>query len=96
MICRWTLLQCWQVKVRKSWPVWLGSIADNLIGEPQAVHSGPWFCASSTGVPSVGRSKFTGKPTGRVRFEGIRCNDVYLNVIAFRAFEQSLLETNWP
>ena len=28
-------------------PVLLGSIADNFIGEPQAVHCGPWFCVSS-------------------------------------------------
>jgi hypothetical protein len=27
----------------------LGSIAVNLMGEPQAVHCGPWFCASSMG-----------------------------------------------
>ena len=34
--------------------------------------------------PSVRRFKFAGKSTGRVRFE---CNDAYLNVIAFEAFE---------
>jgi hypothetical protein len=45
--CRWTLLHSWQVNVRKSWPNALGSIAVNLIGEPQAVHCGPWFCVSS-------------------------------------------------
>jgi|SRR6187431_3374501 hypothetical protein len=27
----------------------LGSIAASFMGEPQAVHSGPWFCASSMG-----------------------------------------------
>jgi len=27
----------------------LGSIAASLVGEPQAVHCGPWFCASSMG-----------------------------------------------
>jgi hypothetical protein len=27
----------------------LGSIAASLMGEPQAVHCGPWFCASSMG-----------------------------------------------
>jgi hypothetical protein len=27
----------------------LGSIAANLMGEPQAVHCGPWFCVSSMG-----------------------------------------------
>jgi uncharacterized membrane protein YfcA len=41
MICRWTLAQRGQVKVRKSLPVSLGSIAVSFIGEPQAVHSGP-------------------------------------------------------
>jgi hypothetical protein len=45
--CRWTLLHSGQVNVRKSWPNVLGSIAVNLIGEPQAVHCGPWFCVSS-------------------------------------------------
>jgi hypothetical protein len=35
------------VNVRKSWPVLLGSIAVNFIGEPQAAHCGPWFCVSS-------------------------------------------------
>jgi hypothetical protein len=38
MMCRWILLHCGQVNVRKSWPSPLGSIAVNLIGEPQAVH----------------------------------------------------------
>jgi hypothetical protein len=27
----------------------LGSITVNLMGEPQAVHCGPWFCLSSMG-----------------------------------------------
>jgi hypothetical protein len=47
MRCRWTLLHCGQVNVRRSWPVLLGSIAESFIGEPQAVHCGPWFCVSS-------------------------------------------------
>jgi hypothetical protein len=46
-------------------------------------------------LPSVRRLKFTIKPSGRLRFKGIRCNDAYLNVIAFRAFEQPVFETNW-
>jgi hypothetical protein len=49
MICRWTLLQCGQVNVRKSRPLSLGSIAVSFIGDPHAVHCGPWFCASSMG-----------------------------------------------
>jgi hypothetical protein len=96
MICRCALLQCGQVKVRKSCPVSLGSIAESFIGEPQAVHLGPWFCASSIGVPSIRRSKFAVKPTGCRRYQGIGCSDVDLNVIASRAFEQTLFETNWP
>jgi hypothetical protein len=44
--------------------------------------------------PSVRRSEFTGKPTDRVWFEGIRCSDAYLNVIAFGAFEQPVFETD--
>jgi len=47
MTCRCTLLHCGQANVRKSWPKVLGSIAVNLMGEPQAVHCGPWFCVSS-------------------------------------------------
>jgi hypothetical protein len=74
----------------------LGSIAVNFMGEPQAVHCGPWFCLSSMAFASVRRSEFTGKPTGRLRFEGIRCNDSYLNLIALRTFEQAMFETNWP
>jgi hypothetical protein len=52
IMCRWTLLHSGQVNVRKSWPNVLGSIAVNLIGEPQAVHCGPWFWVSSMcGLP---------------------------------------------
>jgi hypothetical protein len=82
--------------VRKSWPAALGSIAVSFIGELQAVHCGPWFCASSTGVPSVGRFEFAGKPAGCFRFEGITCNDAYLNVIALWAFEQPVFQSNGP
>jgi hypothetical protein len=81
--CRWTLLHSGQVNVRKSWPGLLGSIAVNFISEPQAVHCGPWFCASSIVVlPSVRRSEFSGEPTGRIQFDGIGCSDAYLDVIA--------------
>jgi hypothetical protein len=82
MRCRWTLLHFAQVNVRKSKPNVPDSIDASFIGELQAVHSGPWFCLS--GIVLSGRP---GKPTGRVRFEGIRCNDAYLNVIALGAFE---------
>ena len=49
MTWRWTRLHRGQENVRKSWPGMLGSIAASLMGEPQAVHCGPWFCASSMG-----------------------------------------------
>jgi hypothetical protein len=45
---------------------------------------------------SIRRSEFSGKPTGRLRFEGVRCNDAYLNVIALGTFEQPVFEANWP
>src|ERR1700693_2903983 len=54
MTCRCTLLHCGQANVRKSWPNELGSIAVKLIGEPQAVHCGPWFCVSSMVAPQFG------------------------------------------
>jgi len=49
MTWRWTRLHRGQENVRKSWPGMLGSIAASLMGEPQAVHCGPWFWASSMG-----------------------------------------------
>ena len=85
-----------QVNVRKSWPVQLGSIAESFIAEPQAVHCGPWFCLSSMVLPSVRSPEFARKPTGYLGCEGIRCNDVDLNVIALRTLEQPLFETSWP
>jgi uncharacterized protein (DUF4415 family) len=96
MMCRSTLLHCGHVKVRRSLPVQLGSIADNFMGEPQAVHCGPWFCLSSMALPSVWRSEFPGKPTGRLRCDGVGCNDVDFHVIAPGAFEQPVFETKWP
>jgi hypothetical protein len=38
MTCRWTLAQFGQVKVRKSLPIALGSIAVSFMGDPHAVH----------------------------------------------------------
>jgi hypothetical protein len=52
------------------------------------------LCVEHYVDPSVRRSEFSGQPTGRVRFEGIRCGDAYLNVIAFGAFEQPMFETD--
>jgi hypothetical protein len=49
MRCRSTLLHLGQLKVRKSWPNALGSIAVSFIGELQAMQHGPWFCESSIG-----------------------------------------------
>jgi hypothetical protein len=68
--------------------VLLGSIATNRIGEPQA--------KGSKALPSVRRCEFAGKPSDDLRVHGITCNDVYFNVIAPRAFEQPLFETDWP
>jgi hypothetical protein len=96
MMCRSTLLHCGQVKVRRSLPVQLGSIADNFMGESQAVHCGPWFCLSSMALPLVWRREFAGKPTGCLRFDGVGCNDADLHVIAPGAFEQPVFETKWP
>jgi hypothetical protein len=45
---------------------------------------------------SIRRSEFSGKPTGCIRSEGIGCDDVDLNVIAFGAFEQPVFEADWP
>jgi hypothetical protein len=41
MMCRSTLLHLGQLKVRKSWPNALGSIAVSFIGELQAMQHGP-------------------------------------------------------
>jgi hypothetical protein len=89
------LKPCRQVKLRGSLPIQLGSIADNFMGEPQAVHCGPWFCLSSMASPSDRRSEFSSKPSGRLRCQRVRCNDIDLNVIAFGAFEQPSFETGW-
>jgi hypothetical protein len=52
--------------------------------------------ASCAGVSSVGCFKFTVNPACRFRFEGIGCNDRYLNLIASGTFEQPVFETDWP
>jgi hypothetical protein len=65
MMCRCTILQCGQAKVRKSWPHMLGSIADNFIGASQAVHCGPWFCLSCMRLPHIGREYNTLSVTDR-------------------------------
>lgn len=45
---------------------------------------------------STGRPGFAREPTSRFGFEGVRCNDTDLNAIAPGAFEQPLLEADWP
>jgi hypothetical protein len=45
-------------------------------------------------LPSVRCPEFSGKPTGSVRFQGIRCSDAYLDVIALGAFEQPVFEAD--
>jgi hypothetical protein len=57
IMCRCSLLHCGQVKVRRSWPTALGSIAVNFIGDPHAVHCGPWFCVSSMMFSCSGRGQ---------------------------------------
>jgi hypothetical protein len=52
------------------------------------------LCIEHALLLSVRRSEFASEPTGRFRFQGIRRNDAYLNVIALGAFEQPLFETN--
>jgi hypothetical protein len=96
MMCFWTLLHLGQENVRKSWPTLLGSIAESFIGEPQAVHCGPWFCPSSMSVSSVRRPEFAVKPSEGVGLERVRRNDADLDVIAFRAFEQPVFEADRP
>ena len=46
------------------------------------------------GTTSVRCSEFSGKPSDRLRFERVRRNDDYLNVIAFGAFEQTVFEAD--
>jgi hypothetical protein len=47
------------------------------------------------GIASVRRSEFSGEPTGCFRFEGIRCNDACLDMIAVGTFEQPVFEAYW-
>jgi hypothetical protein len=92
--CRWTLLHSGQVNVRKSWPNVLGSIAVNLIGEPQAVHCGPCFVCRACVAPSVRSPEFPGKPPHGRRFHGVARNDFVLYEVALRTLEPSMLKTH--
>jgi hypothetical protein len=94
IMCRWTLLHSGQVNVRKSWPNVLGSIAVNLIGEPQAVHCGPWFCVSSMVAPSVRSPEFPGKPSYESRLHRVARNDFVLYEVALRTLEPSMLKAH--
>jgi hypothetical protein len=94
IMCRWTLLHSGQVNVRKSWPNALGSIAVNLIGEPQAVHCGPWFCVSSMVAPSVRSPEFPGKPSYESRLHRVARNDFVLYEVALRTLEPSMLKAH--
>ena len=53
MKCSSLLLHGEQANVRKCRLHMLGSITDNLMGEPHAAHSGPWFCLSSIRDPML-------------------------------------------
>jgi len=94
IMCRWTLLHSGQVNVRKSWPNVLGSIAVNLIGEPQAVHCGPWFCVSSMVAPSVRSPEFPGKPPYVSGFHRVARNDFVLYGVALRTFEPAMFKAH--
>jgi hypothetical protein len=52
------------------------------------------LCIEHALLLSVRRSELTSEPAGRFRFQRVRRNDAYFNVIAFGAFEQPLFETN--
>jgi hypothetical protein len=52
------------------------------------------LCVEHVRVPSARRHELSAEPTGRVRFVGIGCNDANLDVVAFRAFKQSVFETD--
>jgi hypothetical protein len=54
------------------------------------------FVRQALALPLGRRPEFSNKPTGRPRFHRIGCGDVDLNLIAFRAFEQTPFETNRP
>jgi len=45
--------------------------------------------------PLVGRSEFASEPTGCIRFERVRRNDAYLDMIAVGTFEQPVFEAYW-
>jgi hypothetical protein len=53
------------------------------------------LCVEHALLPSARRSEFSVNPSGSLRFERIRCNDAYLNVITLGAFEQPVFEANW-
>ena len=78
MKCCSLLLHCEQANDRKSWPHMLGSIAVNLMGEPQAGHSGARFCLSSIRYPVMfGARRFPGidaKPALAIRNASIASN----------------------
>src|ERR1700730_15579330 len=74
----------------------LGSIAASLIGEPQAVHCGPWFCLSSMRRSfSVRCPEFPGKPPRGSRFHRVARNDFVLYGVALRTFEPAMLKAHW-
>ncbi len=67
----------------------------NLIGEPQAVHCGPWFCVSSMCCLPSGRSpEFPGKPPYVSRFHGVARDDRVLYGVALRTFEPAMLKAH--
>jgi hypothetical protein len=71
-------------------------MAESFIGEPQAVHAGPWFCVSSMCQPPVRRPEFASKPSHHgSRFHRVAGNEFVLYGGALRAFEQPMLKADW-
>jgi hypothetical protein len=62
------------------------------MGEPQAVHCGPWFCLSSMVTPSIRSPEFPGKPPQVSRLHGIGRHDLVLHVVALGTLEPAILK----
>ena len=100
MKCCSLLLHCGQANDRKSWRHMLGSIAVNLMGEPHAAHSGPWFCLSSITIPScLARGGLLGSMLNRRSQSGTHplhrmgLGDDLIDVIAVDALKRAPLES---
>jgi hypothetical protein len=71
-------------------------MADNFIGEPQAVTLRTMVLRIEHVLISLSLALSVPiKPSGNLGFEWVRCNDLSLNLIAFRALKQPVSETSW-